>query len=227
MLGFFYPERFSNRQTAICNEIALNPAYFLDRGCKDVMSTLVHEMVHAWQHHFGKAGRRGYHNKQWAAKMVQVGLLPTSTGIAGGKQTGQRVSHLVMHDGEFDRAYEALMQSDFNLSWFDLLPSLDLLNHLVLGAETPEEQLSILMDYYEDLGIDSSLAKEVLIEGLKCSGKTLGTRVRYQCPSCEINVWGKPLLNIVCGDCDCGLEANFENNDAKPTVVLTLSGDDY
>jgi len=37
-------------------------------------------MVHQWQQHHGKPGRRGYHNKQWAAKMNSVGLVPTHTG---------------------------------------------------------------------------------------------------------------------------------------------------
>jgi hypothetical protein len=26
-------------------------------------------------------------------------------------------------------------------------------------------------------------------------------KVKYQCPSCAVNVWGKAELNIVCGDC--------------------------
>src|SRR5262245_14971271 len=31
-----------------------------------ILSTLVHEMVHGEQHHYGKPSRGGYHNKQWA-----------------------------------------------------------------------------------------------------------------------------------------------------------------
>ncbi|MCZ2157181.1 MAG: hypothetical protein LC114_25355, partial [Bryobacterales bacterium] len=26
-------------------------------------------------------------------------------------------------------------------------------------------------------------------------------RVRYSCPQCGVNAWGKPDLNLVCGDC--------------------------
>jgi hypothetical protein len=56
----------------------------------------VHEMVHVWQHAFGKPSAGGYHNKQWAAKMKAVGLQPSSTGYVGGKETGQRVTHYVI-----------------------------------------------------------------------------------------------------------------------------------
>jgi predicted SprT family Zn-dependent metalloprotease len=27
-------------------------------------------------------------------------------------------------------------------------------------------------------------------------------KIKYSCPSCEANVWGKPELSIVCGECD-------------------------
>jgi predicted SprT family Zn-dependent metalloprotease len=27
-------------------------------------------------------------------------------------------------------------------------------------------------------------------------------KTKYQCPSCSVNVWGKPSLNVVCGDCN-------------------------
>ena len=99
--GFFASERFGHRQrnTEIVDEIALNPATFLDRTDREIVSTLVHEMVHEWQHHFGKPSRRGYHNKQWAAKMIEIGLIPSHTGEPGGKQTGQSVSHYIEENG--------------------------------------------------------------------------------------------------------------------------------
>jgi hypothetical protein len=79
--GFFAPERFGHRRgNEIADEIALNPRTFLDRTDREIISTVVHEMVHQWQQHHGKPGRRGYHNKQWAAKMNSVGLVPTHTG---------------------------------------------------------------------------------------------------------------------------------------------------
>ena len=32
------------------------------------------------------------------------------------------------------------------------------------------------------------------------------SKVRYTCPGCLTNVWGKPELNIYCGDCDSTME---------------------
>jgi predicted SprT family Zn-dependent metalloprotease len=57
----------------VVDEIALNPRTFIDRTDREIVSTLVREMVHLWQFHFGKPGRRGYHNKQWATKMEEIG----------------------------------------------------------------------------------------------------------------------------------------------------------
>ena len=53
------------------DEIALNPATFHDRTAEEILSTLVHEMVHLWQHHFGTPSRASYHNREWAAKMKE------------------------------------------------------------------------------------------------------------------------------------------------------------
>src|SRR5262245_7514086 len=68
--GYFADERFGHRRgTEVVDEIALNPRTFIDRTDRKIVSTLVHKMVHLWQFHFGKPGRRGYHNKQWGTKM--------------------------------------------------------------------------------------------------------------------------------------------------------------
>src|SRR5450756_2278696 len=77
--GFFSGERFVNTTNPkeITDEIALNPAHFATRKPDEVLATLAHEMVHLWQHHFGKQPRKGYHDKQWAAKMFDIGLIPT------------------------------------------------------------------------------------------------------------------------------------------------------
>jgi predicted SprT family Zn-dependent metalloprotease len=102
--GYFANSRFSHRRDdEVIDEIALNPATFLDCTDREIVSTAVHEMVHQWQHMFGKPGRRGYHNREWARKMVEIGLIPSHTGEPGGKQTGQRVSHHIEEGGLFDQ----------------------------------------------------------------------------------------------------------------------------
>lgn len=74
-------------------------------------------MVHLWQHHFGKPGRGRYHNREWAAKMKEIGLQPTDTGAEGGKETGDRVTHLIIPDGRFDKLAGKLLARGFVITW--------------------------------------------------------------------------------------------------------------
>src|SRR3546814_15117619 len=72
--GYFSRRRFvhtvDQRST---DEIAINPSYFAVVPLIEILQTIVHEMVHAWQAHFGKQSRPGYHNQEWAAKMEESG----------------------------------------------------------------------------------------------------------------------------------------------------------
>ncbi len=80
--GYFAGGRFGSKDgKTVTDEIALNPSHFRDPTTEQSLSTLVHEMVHLWQHHFGKPSRAAYHNKEWAAKMHTVGLVPSDTGV--------------------------------------------------------------------------------------------------------------------------------------------------
>jgi hypothetical protein len=81
------------------------------------LSTLVHEMCHSWQQHFGKPSRTGYHNRQWAAKMIEVGLMPSDTGAEGGKPTGQHMTHYIIDGGAFECAADELLATGFRLNW--------------------------------------------------------------------------------------------------------------
>src|SRR5262249_37129440 len=92
--GHFSPDRFSVRTASFGrHELALNPDHFVGRSDAEIASTLVHEMVHVWQQQHGKPPSRGYHDKEWSAKMKTIGLQPSSSGTVGGKETGQRMSH--------------------------------------------------------------------------------------------------------------------------------------
>jgi SprT-like family len=118
--GFFAGERFGAAAgKEIVDEIALNPTRFKERGPKKVLSTLVHEMTHCWQDRFGKPTRGGYHNREWALKMRSIGLVPSSTGAPGGKETGQRMSHYIEPGGAFDRACDALLADGVTVAYVE------------------------------------------------------------------------------------------------------------
>jgi hypothetical protein len=117
-LGYFGADRFLGRveHTAGRHELALNPDGFVGKSDKEICSTLVHEQAHVWQHVKGTAPRRGYHDKEWAAKMKAVGLQPSSTGMVGGRETGQRMSHYVIADGAFAQSYDRLAATNWQLN---------------------------------------------------------------------------------------------------------------
>lgn len=101
--GYFYPQAF-NQNGIMIDEIALTPSS-LQRKTLESLSTLLHEQCHQWQQHYGKPGKNGFHNKQWANKMVKVGLNPYSI-VDGNKQTGYKCSHTINEQGLFKEVAE-------------------------------------------------------------------------------------------------------------------------
>lgn len=117
--GYFSGDRWANQSGSIRDEIAMNPMHFASRSVEDVLSTLVHEMVHVWQYHCGRPSRSGYHNKEWAAKMEAIGLCPSRTGKPDGKWTGQQMSHYILAGGPFAVSCATLLKRGFTISWMD------------------------------------------------------------------------------------------------------------
>ena len=119
--GYFAADRFQGRTDGgKAHELAMNPDVFTGRSDELILSTLAHEMVHVWQQTHGKAPRRAYHDKQWAAKMKEVGLYPSTTGEPGGKEVGQSVTHYIVPGGAYAQAYAKLAATGFQLSWQSL-----------------------------------------------------------------------------------------------------------
>jgi hypothetical protein len=97
--------------------IALDPETFAGRSDKEILSTLVHTMVHCWQQQFRKVEQQDSHNKEWAVQMTAVGLRPSHTKEMGGKQTGQSLTHSIIPGGPFDTAADTLLAQGFRLLW--------------------------------------------------------------------------------------------------------------
>jgi len=116
--GYFLGDGFVARHgDGKTDEIALNPDAFAGRTDRQILSTLVHEMAHLWQHHLGTPSRRAYHNKEWAGEMERVGLMPTDTGAPGGQRVGQRVTHYIVDGGPFDVAASVFLADHVAVEW--------------------------------------------------------------------------------------------------------------
>ena len=175
--GYFSPNRWrklgENGHTT--HEIALT-ATTLYREPLLVFSTLVHEQVHLWQQEFGKPSRNGYHNKEWGRKMESIGLMPSNTGKPNGKKTGQQMTHYIIEGGAYETAFKE-MPNEYLLAFTSL--DADIMKAMIEGR-----------------GKGSVTTPKGGVVPPKGKNK-----VKYTC-SCGNNVWGKPSLTIVCGDCE-------------------------
>lgn len=115
--GYFWSSRWHKADDAATtrDEIALNPDLLSVRTIEETLSTLVHEMVHLEQEHFGNPPKRAYHNKQWADWMERVGLIPSTTGEPGGKRTGAACTHYIEEDGRFAESCARLLATGFDI----------------------------------------------------------------------------------------------------------------
>ncbi len=119
--GHYAKGQFHSGDGQKIDEIVLSARYFSHRS-EHTMSTLVHEMVHHWQEHFGTTGSGGYHhNREWADKMKEVGLQPSDTFAPGGKETGHLVGDYIVEGGRFAVALKKL-ENEVGLTaltWWD------------------------------------------------------------------------------------------------------------
>lgn len=170
--GFFAPERWKQvKGTEHTHEISLNPVILNERSFISVCSTLVHEQAHLWQHIYGKPSRTGYHNKQWADKMEAIGLMPSDTGNPDGKKVGQRMTHYIITDGPFELAFKKLPEELF-LPW-----------RANEWFQAPAKA-----------GNGEGGAEEKPTPKPK-------SKIKYTCPNCGVNIWGKPGLQVGCLPC--------------------------
>ena len=175
--GLFQANKWKDKNGKIVHEIAINPESIKERFDVDFHQTLVHEMVHLWQYEFGKPSRKGYHNKEWANKMIEIGLMPTNTGTPGGAIVGQNVTDYFIEDGKFVLAYKKLQENNY-------LP-LEPINDHLYKKQVSENGTVVFTPVIDD--VDSKPNKS--------------RRIKYTC-ECGNNTWGKPKLEMYCNTCN-------------------------
>jgi DNA repair photolyase len=70
---------------ALNHRINLNSKY-ANRPLADFLQTLKHELGHEWQAIYGKPGQGNYHNRQFQAKMQEIGIPCNKRGVSLGMQ---------------------------------------------------------------------------------------------------------------------------------------------
>ncbi len=217
--GYFAPHRWGNLEGKKCHEIAINPSYIANSRLIEVMQTLVHEMVHCWQICFGTPGRDHYHNIEWAIKMEQLGLMPSSTGEPGGAKTGQHMADYIIEGGHFFNSFNDLRnKKNFQLKWIDrralprlydpIIAKIPEVTELSQGFNSAEELIlnekrQSKKTKHSSSILDTPSYSEIMPESFIISEQPKRkTRIKYTCPSCLVKVYGKTQLKIRCEDCN-------------------------
>ena len=66
------------------NEIAINTLYLSNRRAWwEILGTLLHELLHAWQQAHGKPSGSNHHNAEFRAKAEELGLIVDRRGVTG------------------------------------------------------------------------------------------------------------------------------------------------
>lgn len=178
-MGYFSRERWAStkRDGEHTDEIALNPQFFATYPFEETLSTLAHEMVHLWQFHFGTPGRRAYHNREWADKMIEIGLMPSHNGQPGGKQTGEKMADYIAEGGPFELTVREMLHGGFVVPYLDRA-------FLANGGNN---------EGGESEGEDEPTPKP-------------RSKVKYSCAPCNVNAWAKPDTHLICGECETTME---------------------
>jgi DNA-directed RNA polymerase subunit RPC12/RpoP len=187
-----------------------------------------------WQDHFGKPGRRGYHNHEWSSKMEAVGLMPTDTGQPGGRRVGERVTHMIISGGRFDVACAKLITNDFSISWFDRYPP----DRPAVASKPTASGKGFVDDIEDDDGDrregsegddgneQSQGGMSQFIELPPVGGRNKSNRAKYRCSTCTAQLWGKPGMWVYCGGRTVvkGEQEEVKRHDVKLMEDVTYLG---
>jgi predicted SprT family Zn-dependent metalloprotease len=200
--GYFSAKRFGTRAGQTTDEIALNPEYFAVVPVVEVLQTVAHEMTHLWQSHFGKPGRARYHNAEWADKMESIGLMPSSTGLPGGRRVGDIMADYVIPNGRFAAAVDELLTNKrFGITWFDRFTPQTPLHPVATAAAAAASGIS-----QEAYALPASEGVQLIPKTPTLAvAKDRSNRVKYTCSGCGLNAWGKPDIRLGCIVCNIEL----------------------
>lgn len=203
-MGYYSANRWKNTNDVQCDEIALNPMYIGKSTVVEMMQTLVHEMCHEWQHYYGKSGKNGYHNSEWANKMFDVGLMPSSTGRVGGEKTGYKMNDYPIPDGKFLQVCNKVMNDNTSVLsklWVDRF---SLVQKNLLSEPLSNEDIEVSNLIANVVTDNTALTpiEQVTNIQLEDPEKPVKRKFKFSCLSCKMNVWGGKNVKVKCGNCN-------------------------
>jgi predicted SprT family Zn-dependent metalloprotease len=203
--GHFCPYRFiSIDKNNKKHEIAMNIKKFAIRDIKETLATMVHEMCHLYMFEINKYSKNGYHNKKWANFMIEIGLMPSTTGMEGGEIIGYAVHHYIIKGGLFENKTEILLNKGYIIPFVERL-SMEIKKYDVKELKLINKNENIFVNKkgeefegeYVKVGNDDKGNEIIKIID---KGNVKYKKVTYKC-KCENTVYGKNNLNILCKDC--------------------------
>lgn len=148
-------------------------------------------MCHQWQYHHGKQSRAGYHNKEWGDRMEKIGLIPSDTGEPGGKKTGQTMADYPAQGGIFLKVATKILEGKELIRYYK---NEVFLKKLMEGNASPDEEA----EWQEAAQAYLGGGETATVQAPKPKPPS---KLKYTCPKCKANAWGKPNLEILCGKC--------------------------
>lgn len=111
--GYFQPNKWKNRDGELIDVIALDSRTAIDRPLEELLSTLVHEMAHAFVFHCTNSRTSsGGHGAKWRAEMERVGLPPIRIGLKW-----KHATHRIAADGLFHAVFLQHREQLQELPW--------------------------------------------------------------------------------------------------------------
>lgn len=227
--GYMSYNRFRaiDSQSTYAHELALNPDYFGVKPLLEILQTMVHEMVHLWQYQYGTPSQKSYHNREWAEKMEQIGLMPSDTGRIGGKKIGQHMADYPIDGGLFLSVCNDLVKQGFIVKWYDKYqPKKTTLTQMLgdrnfaemqASAAVPDSLLQVphLPAEADQINLAQlgGMTEVHITQPVAVTNQTTISqenlpkgKLKHSCPVCKNNLWGKASLRVLCLDCDVPFE---------------------
>ncbi len=152
--------------------------------------------------------------------MESIGLMPSSTGEPGGKRTGQKMADYPIEGGRFYHACVAFSKAGYALPYVDRIRlncessaqvrvtiNLEDFSTDVTGdvddeeaAEIREAVANLVQPFSAQFELDENLMAE------HEATRVAKQKTAFQCPECGDKAWGKPSLNLICGNCHVDFE---------------------